>query len=280
MKQIIQALFISLLLTACSVNNDSVTLTILHTNDTHSQIEPKETDNNGGYARRMGIIAEQRQLDPTLILLDAGDFWQGTPYFNFFNGEVEIEAMNRMRYDAATLGNHEFDYGVAALAEQLKKAKFPIVCANYQVEDTPLDGIVKPYTIISRKGLKIGVIGLGVKPYSLVAADNFAPLVWQHPFPIANDLADMLKHKKHCDIVIALSHLGTRSSHGEEDNICDITLAQQSSDIDIIIGGHTHQVENMYVTNKVGKDILIVQTGKSGINLGKISVVCSSENND
>ena len=271
MKKLSYLILLVALLVSCK-QPTPVTLVILHTNDTHSQIEPRETDNGGGYARRMGLIAKERAAAPDLILLDAGDFWQGTPYFNYFQGEVEIDAMNRMNYDAATLGNHEFDYGVAALANQLSKANFPIVCANYNVENTPLQGIVKPYTIIRRKGLKIGIFGLGVNPASLVAAANFAPLEWQHPFPIADSLAHLLKYDKHCDLVVCLSHLGTQVSHGDQDGICDINLAEQSTDIDVIVGGHTHQVENLHVPNAVGKDVLVVQTGKSGLNLGKITL--------
>ena len=265
-------LFFFALIVLASCSRSPVQLTILHTNDTHSQIEPRESDNRGGYARRMSLIAEERLADPDLILLDAGDFWQGTPYFNFFRGEVEIDAMNRMHYDAATLGNHEFDNGVNALAEQLGKAEFAIVCANYRVENTPLEEIVKPYVILRRKGLKIGVIGLGVNPESLVAADNFAPLVWEHPFPVADSIASMLKSKEHCDLVVCLSHLGTMVSHGDSTDICDVSLARQSEDIDVIVGGHTHRVENLTVKNRLGKDVLVVQTGKSGMNLGKITL--------
>ena len=265
-------LFILFVLFVGCNSRQPVSLTILHTNDTHSQVEPREADNRGGYARRMGLIEEERTLDKDLILLDAGDFCQGTPYFNYYEGEVEISALNRMGYDAATLGNHEFDNGVSKLADKLREAHFPIVCANYVVDATPLEGIVKPYVILKRKGLKIGVIGLGVNPESLVAAENFAPLVWLPPFDIANTLAAELKQKKHCDVVICLSHLGTDVSHGDTAGICDINLAKQSRDIDVIIGGHTHREVNRYVENAEGRQILLVQTGKSGLNLGKITL--------
>lgn len=272
MKKIFYVFGLMMVMFGCGKQPQPVTLTILHTNDTHSQVEPRQPDNAGGYARRMGLIEIEREADPELILLDAGDYWQGTPYFNIYKGDVEIDAMNYIGYDAATLGNHEFDNGVAMLAEKLKRANFPIVCANYITDGTPLEGILQPYTIIERKGLKIGVIGVGVNPGSLVAPDNFAPLVWQHPFPIVNELAAELKHKQHCDVIICLSHLGTQSGHGDDDSICDVNLAKQSVDIDVIIGGHTHKVENHYVKNQLGRDVLVVQTGKGGINLGKTTL--------
>lgn len=272
MRNFLCTLALTILVVGCDKNVAPITLTILHTNDTHSQVEPRETDDCGGYARRMGVIKQEREKDPELLLLDAGDFCQGTPYFNIYKGEVEVDAMNYIGYDAATIGNHEFDNGVEALAKTLKRANFPIVCANYKTEGTPLEGVLKPYTIIYRKGLKIGVIGVGVNPEALVAPDNFAPLVWEHPFPIVNELADNLKNKEHCDVIIVLSHLGTGTSHGDSSYICDVTLAEQSKYIDVIIGGHTHRVENEYVKNQNGQDVLVVQTGKSGVNLGKITL--------
>ena len=155
-------------------------LTILHSNDTHSQVESLEEGKRdahcGGYARRMGFITQQRELDPNILLLDGGDFCQGTPYFNFYHGRVEVEAMNYMKYDVVTLGNHEFDYGVDTLAAMLKTAKFDIVCANYDVTNSPLEDIVKPYTIIRRGNLRIGVFGIGVEPTGLITEKNFHPL--------------------------------------------------------------------------------------------------------
>ncbi len=272
MKQWYYILLCSVLLAACARQQSSVELTILHTNDTHSQVEPRQ-DNTGGYARRMGLISQERQKDPELILLDAGDFCQGTPYYNYLGGEVEIAAMNRMGYDAATIGNHEFDNGVNALAEQLKRTEFDVVCANYRIEKSPLEGIVKPYTILNRKGLKIGVTGVDVNPEALVTEDNFSPLAYESPFEAANKIAKMLKKEKHCDVVICLSHLGTDVSHGDTTGVCDVNLAAQSRDIDLIIGGHTHRAENRYVKNRDDKDVLLVQTGKSGVRLGKVTLI-------
>lgn len=250
-------------------------LTILHTNDTHSQVEPLEAGKRdahcGGYARRMGLIEQERTLDPHLILLDAGDFSQGTPYFNFFHGRVEVDAMNRMGYDAITLGNHEFDYGVDTLAAILQDAQFDVVCANYDVTGSKLEGIVKPYTIIRRGNLRIGVFGLGVNPKGLVAERNFAPLTYLDPTTAAQEVADLLKNKRRCDLVICLSHQGTYSNpHGIAS---DEDLAKATRNIDIIIGAHTHKmVENLFVNNLDGDSVLLMQTGKAGARIGKISV--------
>lgn len=270
MKRLMYLFLLTALCLSCT--RQPVQLTILHTNDTHSQVEPK-ADGKGGYSRRMGYIQQERETDPDLIYVDAGDFWQGTPYFNFFNGRVEIEALNRMGCDAATLGNHEFDNGVDTMAAVLRLAQFPIVCCNYKVEGSPLEYIVKPYTIIRRKGLKIGIVGVGCNPESIIAAHNFAPLEYQSPLPVADEVAKMLKQRKHCDLVICLSHLGTEVSHGNEDGVCDRWLAENSRYIDLIIGGHTHQVvENLQVLNLDGQPVTLRQTGKSGVNIGKIVV--------
>lgn len=267
-----KTLFLLFVLLWTSCTRQPVTLTILHTNDTHSQVEPK-SDNRGGFARRMGFIAQEREADPELIYLDAGDYWQGTPYFNFFNGRVEIDALNKMGCDAATLGNHEFDNGVDTLAAVLRLAKFPIVCSNYKVEGTVLEDIVKPYVILKRKGIRIGIVGVGCNPESIIAAQNFAPLQYESPLPVADDLAKRLKQKKHCDLVICISHLGTEVSHGDKEGVCDRWLAENSRYIDIIIGGHTHQVvEDLHVSNLDGNPVVLRQTGKSGVNIGKLLV--------
>ena len=246
-----------------------VHLTILHTNDTHSQVEPlpggsPRTPGMGGYARRMGLIAQVRAEEPNVLLLDAGDYWQGTPYFNFFNGRVEVDAMNRMGYDAATLGNHEFDNGVDTLAVILKQATFPIVCTNYDVKGTALEGLVKPYCIVKKQGLKIGIIGLTVDLNGLTMAKNYAGLTYREPVKAANDMADFLKHTEKCDLVVCLSHLGY-----DEPPVCDLDLARNSKDIDVIVGGHSHtMVVNEKVPNLPGDTVIIAQMGKSGAYLG------------
>lgn len=242
-------------------------LTILHTNDTHSQVEPldaKGTNGNlGGYVRRMEMIGRYRQTD-NVLLVDAGDFCQGTPYFNLYHGRVEVDAMNRMGYDAATLGNHEFDNGVDTLAVILKQATFPIVCTNYDVKGTALEGLVKPYCIVKKQGLKIGIIGLTVNLNGLTMAKNYAGLTYREPVKAANDMADFLKHTEKCDLVVCLSHLGY-----DEPPVCDLDLARNSKDIDVIVGGHSHtMVVNEKVPNLPGDTVIIAQMGKSGANLG------------
>lgn len=250
-------------------------LTILHTNDTHSQIEPKAND-QGGYARRMGLIRQEREADRGLLLLDGGDFCQGTPYFNFYHGRIEIDAMNRMGYDAATLGNHEFDNGLDTLATVLKGAKFPIVCANYDFTGTPLEHIVKPYTIVRRGALKIGIFGLGCDPNGLIADKNFKPAVYVDPYEVAQKTVDELR-AKHCDLVICLSHMGTYSKPG--DVVCDVEMVKRTRGIDVVVGGHTHKMyDHLRVANLDGDSIPVCQMGKSGVYLGKIVIDLDSKN--
>lgn len=266
MKKIFAFVFSVLLLAGCA--DKATTLTILHTNDTHSQVEPNGSG-RGGYARRMGLVSKAREQDPNLLLVDAGDFSQGTPYFNFYHGRVEIDALNRMGYDAVTLGNHEFDYGLDTLAMILQQANFPIVCANHDVKGTPLERVVKPYTIVHKGGLKVGIFGLGVQPKGLIADKNFEPIVYNPPYPIAQELATMLRNEKKCDVVVCLSHLGTYPA--TEQDYCDVELAAETRDIDVIIGGHTHKVyDDLRIRNIDGIEVPVVQMGKSGTNVGKI----------
>ena len=248
-------------------------LVILHTNDTHSQVEAK-SDGRGGYAARMAVIegirAELSQTGGDVLLVDAGDFCQGTPYFNFFHGRVEVDALNRMGYDAVTLGNHEFDNGIDTLAAALGEAQFAVVCANYDVSGTALEGIVKPYTIVKRGGRKIGIFGLGVYPNNLIAAKNFAGITYHAPYPIAQRTADELRAKG-CDLVVCLSHMGTYPDKPED--CCDTELVAQTRNIDVVIGGHTHKVyDNLRIRNLDGREIPVCQMGKSGLQIGKIVV--------
>ena len=252
---------------ACSKPADS--LTILHTNDTHSQVESK-SNGTGGYAGRMAIIATERTQDPNLLLVDAGDFCQGTPYFNLYHGRVEVDALNKMGYDAVALGNHEFDNGIDTLAAILKDAQFEVVCANYDVSGTALENIVKPYVILHKGGLKIGVFGLGVYPDDLIAKKNFEGIQYHAPYPIAQKIADELKAKG-CDVVVCLSHMGTYPN--KPTDYCDAELAALSRNIDVIIGGHTHQrYDDLYIRNADGKEIPVSQMGKSGAYIGKITL--------
>ena len=262
----------AVLLSSCA--QKPATLTILHTNDTHSQVEPtnpgaEKNADMGGYARRMGLIAMEREKDPNLLLLDAGDFSQGSPYFNYFRGRVEVDAMNRMGYDAATFGNHEFDNGLDTLAMLVRMARFPFVCANYDFTGTVLEGMVKPYVVINGAGLKIGVIGVGVSPDDLIAKENFGGIQYLEPLPVINMTAQILREDKHCDLVVVLSHLGTDSPNG----VSDLKLAEQMRGVDIVIGGHTHHVFcGERVTDADGHEVVLSQMGKSGMRVGKITV--------
>ena len=270
--------FIVVLLTCCCAACTQPklhTLTILHTNDTHSQVEALEEGKRdefcGGYTRRMGLIAQERKTDPNLLVLDAGDFCQGTPYFNFYHGRIEIDAMNRMGYDAVMLGNHEFDNGVDTLAAILQGAQFPVVCANYDVKGSVLEGLVLPYTVIRRQNVRIGVFGIGIDPAGLIAERNFAPLQYLDPIATAQDVANTLKNKEKCDVIVCLSHQGTHPS--AEGKLSDVELAQATRNIDIIIGAHTHKtLTNVYIPNLDGDSVFLAQMGKSGARIGKIQV--------
>ena len=252
-----------------------IKLVILHTNDTHSQIEPTEnsnlkTANMGGYARRMGVIEKIRSEEKNVLLFDAGDFSQGTPYFNFFNGRVEIDALNRMQYDAGTLGNHEFDNGIDTLAVILKNARFPLISSNYEVDNTPIKNQIQPYLILKKFGLKIGIMALNVDPKSLIIESNYRGLVYRDPIEKAQELSAFLKNKKKCDLVICLSHLGSDSTSVD---VNDFTVAHQTKHIDIILGGHSHSLlENVKTNNANGKKVIISQMGKSGLYLGRIDL--------
>ena len=260
------------LLTACTPQDH---LTILHTNDTHSQIEPK-SNGQCGYARRMGMIAQERKADKNLLLVDAGDFCQGTPYFNIYRGRVEIDAMNRMRYDAITLGNHEFDNGLDTLAEVLKGAQFPVVCANYDFTGTAMEGMTRPFVIVRKGQLKVGIFGLGCDPKGLIADKNFLPAQYLAPYPIAQQMADTLRQQG-CDVVVCLSHMGTYGKAKED--ICDVEMVKNTRGIDVVIGGHTHQLyDHLRVANLDGDSIPLCQMSKGGAYLGKIMLLLSDKN--
>ncbi len=246
-------------------------LVILHTNDTHSQVEPTEESarfpNMGGYARRMGIIDKIRKEEVNVLLVDAGDYWQGSPYFNFFNGRIEIDAMNRMKYDAATLGNHEFDNGVDTLAVVLSEANFPVLSSNYEVSGSDLSNILKPYIIIEKNGIKIGLFALGVEPKGLIMASNYRGVIYKDPVQTAVNMSSFLKKEK-CDIIICLSHLGTK-----ENMVNDFDIARATKYVDVIVGGHSHElIENRTEANADGKPVVVAQMGKSGLYLGRIDI--------
>lgn len=246
-------------------------LVILHTNDTHSQIEPK--DSLGGVLRRKAYIDEVRRENgkDNVLLLDAGDFCQGTPYFNFYKGDIEVEMMNLMEYDAVTLGNHEFDNGVDALANLLKKAKFKVVSSNYDLSTTPLSEKIDPWLMLEKGDVKVGIIGLNVNPEDLIAKENYEGVFYRDPIAIANQLAADLKNKG-ADVVIVLSHLGYE--YENTNKASDLKLAKAARNIDIIIGGHSHTLlkEPVKVKAADGREILIGQLGKSGFYLGRIDL--------
>jgi len=272
----IRGLIIVLVLsTATLLAQERIKLVILHTNDTHSQVEPTDksmlkTSDMGGYARRMGLISQIRQQESNVLLVDAGDYSQGTPYFNFFNGQVEIDAMNRMKYDAGTLGNHEFDNGIDTLAVVLKNAQFPMISSNYLLDKTALFPIVKKYVVLERGGLRIGIMALDVNPESLIFEKNYRGLKYQEPIEKANEVSALLKKKEKCDVIICLSHLGGDSTKKE---VNDFEIAHKTRYIDVIIGGHSHSmITNTTVKNAAGKPIVIAQMGKSGLYLGRVDL--------
>lgn len=249
-------------------------LVVLHTNDTHScvmPINPNLADtamaNRGGYLRRVAMIKEERKANPDLLLFDSGDFSQGSPYYSLFMGDVEVGLMNEMKYDAATIGNHEFDFGIDNMVRIFKMAKFPIVCSNYDFTGTPLADIVKPYTIIYRKGVKIGVFGLCPELAGLVSEANYGCIKYLDPISKGDEMAEFLKKKEKCDVIICLSHLGW-----DIDGIDDTELVPGTRYIDLVLGGHSHTYfKNLeYLKNLDAKSVPVDQNGKSFIWVGKM----------
>ena len=250
-------------------------ITILHTNDLHSRIEPfSELDpkyaNLGGLSRLSTMIDQVRKTEKNVILLDAGDIFQGTPYFNLFGGELEFKLMSNMQYDASTLGNHDFDNGVDGLIDQLPHAKFPFINCNYDLSNSNLKEHVQPYKIINKSGIKIGILGVGIELEGLVDIKNYGNIIYLDPIDNANRIASYLKTQEKCDLVICLSHLGY--DYGESDEVSDIHLAGKTKNIDLIIGGHTHTFfeKPIKYKNLEKKKVLVNQVGWAGINLGKI----------
>ena len=254
--------------------HELVKLTILHTNDVHSRIDPfPENDPKypgmAGVARRSALIRKIRSEEKNVLLLDSGDIFQGTPYFNLYGGELELSLMSDMGYDAATLGNHDFDNGMDGLLKQMPHAKFPFINLNYDFSDTPLNEKIIPYKIFQKGGLTIGVIGLGIELQGLVDAKLYGNTRYIDPVIKANTTARLLKQEMKCQLVICLSHLGYKYN---EKKISDEILAQQTSNIDLILGGHTHTFldEPVHYKNTEGKDVMIAQVGWAGIRLGRI----------
>ncbi len=249
-------------------------LVILHTNDTHSQIEPIRIGLGkglGGVHRRAEYFQKVKRENKNVLILDAGDFNQGTPYFTLFHGDMELELMNALGYEAVTLGNHEFDNGEEDLARRLSKARFKILCANYDFTGTPLEKYVKPYIVIREAGKKIGIFGLTTDLTSLVAGYNIAGMKYRDAFTVADETASFLKNQMKCDLVIALTHIGYRGRDGQ---LSDYSLAKASRDIDIVIGGHSHTFlqSEVLVENLEGKNVIVVTSGALGEYVGRLDI--------
>ncbi len=251
-------------------------LVILHTNDVHSRLEafPMDGSRNegaGGIAARAKLISDIRSEEEHVLLLDAGDIFQGTPYFNLYKGEPEMKAMQMMGYDACTMGNHDFDAGIENFATQLKHVSFPVLLCNYDFTDTAMEQKSAPYKIFKKGRLKIGVTGVGIEMKGLVPDNLAGKTKYLDPVQKLNETADFLKRTQGCDMVICLSHLGYQ--YRENSNkICDVILAKETEHVDLIIGGHTHTFldEPVLAKNKKGEEVLINQVGWGGIRLGRL----------
>lgn len=249
-------------------------LVILHTNDTHSCIMPLSVNlsdtlvaGRGGFVRRATMLQEARKKHPDLLLFDSGDFSQGSPYYTLYRGDVEIELMNEMQYTASTVGNHEFDFGMENMARLFRKARFPILCSNYDFTGTVLEGLVKPYMTFRHNGVKIGVFALDPELDGLVFSKNCQGVKYLDPIRVANDMATMLKKQKKCDVVICISHLGW-NLHG----IDDTEVIAGSRNIDLVLGGHSHTYFHtlQYVKDLDGREVPVDQNGKHAVYVGKI----------
>ena len=264
--------FIPLLLSA-----QEKSLVILHLNDTHSRIDPMPPNDarnpgKGGVVRQASYIRDVRKESKNVLVFHSGDMVQGTPYFNVFEGEAEIAVANRLKTTAACLGNHEFDNGLDFLARMIRRSNYPYIATNLDFTGTPIEGLTKKYHIIKHNGLKIGIIGLTIDPDGLVSKKNSAGVKYLDPIESANQTAAFLKNEKKCDLVICLSHLG---HYPNEDPVGDNTLAKNSRNIDIVLGGHSHlffQQPDRQI-NLDGKEVIIQQSGAYGLNIGRLDVV-------
>jgi 5'-nucleotidase len=251
-------------------------ITVLHTNDTHSQIDPildndKTWAGKGGVARRATLVKRIRKENPNTILIDGGDVCQGTPYFNFYKGEVEYKAMSLIGYDAGTIGNHEFDNGVESLAKALQFANFDIVSTNYDVRGSALESKVKTHAVKVVGGVRVGLLGLGIRPQGLITEDNFKPLKYMDPVSMARGAVKLLREQEHCQMVLGMSHLGYYETP-KGDEVGDSQVAAQVDGIDFIASGHTHTFMEKPVLQKnpSGNDTVIFQVGRSGIYVGRV----------
>ena len=274
MKRIHLIIYIVLLSALTAVAKGKKQLVILHTNDTHSTILPlnvnldnKDLAGRGGFLRRINMLKEQRQQHPGLLLFDSGDFSQGSGYYTLFKGEVEVGLMNQMHYDAVTIGNHEFDFGLDNMAKLFRQANFPVVCSNYDVTGTVLEGLVKPYIIIKRNSVKIGVFALCPPLKGLVFDGNCEGIAYLDPAETAQKYIDLLRKQEKCDLVICLSHLGWAASEYTDEQFVSLTEG-----CDLVLGGHTHTYMPTleYTPDKNGKQIPVDQNGKHGAFIGKL----------
>lgn len=247
-------------------------LMVVHTSDTHSCVDPisvndikPEQAGKAGFLRRAACMEELRNRYDNLLLLDCGDFSQGSVYYNLYKGEVEIKLMNEMQYDACTIGNHEFDFGLENMARLFRMAKFPVVCCNYDFSGTPVDGLVKDYIIKEYAGVRVGILGIGPQLEGLVAKDSYGQAKYKDPVEAAQPVVDHLRKQEKCDLVICLSHLGWQDGAGG-----DADFVARTSGIDLLLGGHSHSYFKApkYVKNKLGEDIPCDHMGKNGQYLG------------
>ena len=273
-KRLTSLLFVVLCLSLSPAGAQKL-LTILHTNDTHSCILPLKANladtalaDRGGFLRRIAMLKEQRREDPQLLLFDSGDFSQGSSYYTMFKGDVEVGLMNQMGYDAGTIGNHEFDFGLENMTRLFKMARFPIVCSNYDFADTELASIVKPYIVLKRKGVKIGVFALCPPLKGLVSTKNYGPLRFLDPIEVTREMVRVLRQEQKCDLVICLSHMGWEKTKEYPDP--DIFTATEG--VDLVLGGHSHtymkQLEHLQ--DRTGHDVPVDQNGKHAVFVGKL----------
>lgn len=260
-----------------SFNKDVVKISILHTNDIHSRIDPFDSGRNkglGGLVQLSSLVNKIKSEEKNVLLLDSGDIFQGTPYFNKFGGELEFKLMSKIGYDCSTMGNHDFDNGLSGFKEQLSHANFPFVCTNYDFKNTILEGKTKSHAIFYKEGIKIGVFGLGIELNGLVDPRLYKGVKYLDPMDSGNKIAKYLKQDQNCDVVICLSHLGFKY---KGDKISDQVLAKETSNIDIILGGHTHTFlkEAINFKNNKGENVLVNQVGFGAIKLGKIDIFIS-----
>ena len=266
-----------------AAKNQMQKITILHTNDLHSRIDPfpkadPEFGGLGGFARINALVQKIRKTEDHVLLFDAGDVYQGTPYFNFFEGEAEFKLMSKIGYDAGNIGNHEFDNGIEGITNQLKHLNFPLLNANYDFSGTDLEGKIPAYKIFGKGDLKIGVFGVGVDLDGYVEAKNRSTISYIDPVDVAEKMHRVLKEEQKCDLIICLSHLGYKNEYGGDS---DYDFAKKSRGIDLIIGGHSHTLLETpdRVLNKDGVEVLINQVGWAGIALGRIDFHIDKKNN-